>query len=86
MFKFWKKPKKEIIEDKKEPEFPIKQGQIWIFTPTPTPFPQDTHSVEIKDYKEGYINYRFLSGFMFQNEIKEEKYFRYMYTFLRDKL
>lgn len=67
------------INSKHESE--IKIGQIWQFTPTRNPFNQDEigHLVEIKGYKDGYVNYKFYKSNMFQNQVLEESFFRKIY-------
>ena len=64
-----------------EYRYEIKAGQKWEFTPTPNPFNANDvrHMVEIKDYKDGWVNYRFLNGGLFQNNAEKESIFRKMY-------
>lgn len=62
-------------------EHPIIKGQIWQHVDrSDNPFKRDKIAeVEIKDYKNGWVNYKMLGGSMFQDESCKEYSFRYMY-------
>ena len=64
----------------------IRSGQIWTFEGKENPFRKVEGKVRIKDYKNGWVNYEMLGGFISKDEVMEESSFRYCYKLSKNSV